>query len=144
MAVITGFDGGSRKNPNYEDVVAGKTDYAQAVRVIYNSETLSYQQLLDYYWRHIDPTVGNGQFCDKGHQYRSVIFYLDKKQKDIAFITKREMEKRFNKVYTEVLPSTQFYAADGEQQAYSQRHPIWYRYYLFHCGQNKRISELWL
>jgi peptide-methionine (S)-S-oxide reductase len=143
LDVVTGFDGGTIKNPTYDAVIGNRTDYTQAVRVIYNPEIVTYQSILDYYWRHIDPTEKHGQFCDIGNQYRSAIFYLNKQQKELALASKKALEKKFKTVYTQVVPSTQFYAADGEQQGYYLNHPLKFRYYLYRCGNEKRIKEIW-
>ncbi|MDP1603494.1 MAG: peptide-methionine (S)-S-oxide reductase MsrA [Legionella sp.] len=143
LATVTGFDGGTSKDPTYEKVSKGHTQYVHAVRVIYNPDSISYAQIVDYFWRHIDPTVQNAQFCDSGPQYRSAIFYLNEKQKKIALASKKAIEKKFKKIYTEIIPSTQFYAADDEQQAYYQKHPFRYKYYLYRCGNNTRLQEIW-
>jgi peptide-methionine (S)-S-oxide reductase len=143
LETVTGFDGGHSKNPSYEDVAKGKTDYVYAIRVIYNPDKISYSKLLAYFWRHIDPTVKNGQFCEKGAQYRSAIFYLNEKQKMMAIASKHEIEKKFKVVFTTISPSTQFNAADYEQQEFYQKHPIRYQYYLYRCGTDSRLQELW-
>jgi len=143
LVTVTGFDGGRSKSPSYDEVAAGHTDYTEAVRIIYNPDTVTYKQLVDYFWQHIDPTVANAQFCDNGPQYRTVIFYLNDQQKAIALASQREMLKRFKKIYTKIMPSTQFYAADGSQQAYSLNHPLRYKYYIYRCGHAERIAEIW-
>jgi peptide-methionine (S)-S-oxide reductase len=143
LATVTGFDGGTSIDPTFEEVSRGQTNYVQAVRVIYNPDCITYRQIVDYYWRHIDPTVQDAQFCDTGAQYRSAIFYLNEKQKKIALASKKAIEKKFKKIYTQIVPSTQFYAANDEQQAYFQKHPFRYKYYLYRCGNNARLQEVW-
>lgn len=143
LKTVAGFDGGSLKNPAYNDVADGRADYVQAVRVIYNPEVATYKQIVDHYWQLIDPSSDNGQFCDSGPQYRTAIFYLDNQQKKIALTSKREIEKKFNKIYTRISPSTQFYAADGSQQGYYLNHPIRYKYYLYRCGQKAQLAKIW-
>lgn len=143
LETVSGFDGGSTINPTDEDVSAGRTDYAQAVRVIYNPDVTTYQQIIDYFWQNIDPTVDKAQFCDSGSQYRTAIFYLDTQQKKIALASKRKIEKKFDKIYTQISPSTQFYAADGSQQGYYQNHPLRYKYYLYRCGHKTRLAKIW-
>ncbi|HAT8248705.1 TPA: peptide-methionine (S)-S-oxide reductase MsrA, partial [Legionella pneumophila] len=124
-------------------VSSGKTAYVEVVRVVFDSDKVTYQELLDFYWRHIDPTVQNQQFCDVGKQYRSVIFYLNDDQKKAALASIDEIKKRFPKVYTEVIPSTTFYPAEEYHQDYYQKNPIRYKYYRYNCGRDARIKELW-
>ena len=143
LLTVSGFDGGRGKNPVYKDVAAGRTDYAEAVRVIYNPDVTSYKQMIDYFWQNIDPTVEHAQFCDIGPQYRTAIFYLDNQQKKIALASKKELEKRFDKIHTQIVPSTQFYAADGAQQDYYQNHPFRYKYYLYRCGHKAQLAKIW-
>jgi len=139
----SGFDGGTSQDPTYQSVSAGKTNYAEAVRVTFDSNQVSYQTLVLYFWHHIDPTVKDVQFCDQGHQYRSAIFYLNARQKQIAERSKREMAKKFPKVYTEVAPSTRFYKADAYHQNYHVNHAVKYKYYRYRCGRDARLQEIW-
>ncbi|WP_239005236.1 peptide-methionine (S)-S-oxide reductase MsrA [Legionella sp. MW5194] len=143
LGTVAGFDGGTSKDPTYKQVSAGGTGYAEAVRVMYNPDVVSYRQLVDFFWRHIDPTTKDGQFCDHGRQYRSAIFYLNEEQKKIALASKKAMEKRFKTVYTEVVPSTQFYAAEDYHQNYYQKHNWRYNYYRYRCGRDARIDKVW-
>lgn len=143
LGTVSGFDGGVTANPSYEQVISGKTGYVSAVRVIYNTSVISYKNLLKTYWRYIDPTVKNAQFCDSGPQFKTVIFYLNDRQKKLAMESRQEIKKIFPEIYTEVLPSTQFYAAEGEHQNFYQKHFLRYRLYLFRCGQQSRLNELW-
>lgn len=143
LGTVSGFDGGTSSNPTYEQVSAGGTGYAESVRVMYNPDVISYKQLVDYFWHHIDPTTQDAQFCDHGRQYRSAIFYLNDDQKKIALASKKALEKRFKTVYTEIVPSTQFYAADDYHQNYYQKHAWRYKYYRYRCGRDARIEEVW-
>ncbi|WP_232001673.1 peptide-methionine (S)-S-oxide reductase MsrA [Legionella spiritensis] len=143
LATISGFDGGSTENPTYSQVSAGGTAYAESVKVIYNPDQVSYRQLVDYFVHHIDPTVKDAQFCDHGHQYRSAIFYLNDQQKKIALAARKSLEKQFKQVYTEVVPSTRFYAAEGYHQNYYQKNPLRYKYYRYRCGRDQRVKEVW-
>ncbi|MBA3536093.1 MAG: peptide-methionine (S)-S-oxide reductase MsrA [Tatlockia sp.] len=143
LQTISGYDGGSEPNPTYELVSSGKTQYVESLRVIFDSSKVSYQQLLDYYWHHIDPTVKDAQFCDKGRQYRSVIFYLDEEQKKAASAAKLALEKQLPIIYTDIIPSTHFYQAEAYHQNYYQKNPLRYKYYRHQCGRDKRIGELW-
>jgi peptide methionine sulfoxide reductase msrA/msrB len=144
LSTTSGFDGGTTENPTYARVATGKTNYAEAVRVTFDSTQVHYQDLVNYFWRHVDPTVKDAQFCDKGHQYRSAIFYLNAKQKQIAEQSKHEIEKQLGrKVYTEVAPSTEFYAAEAYHQNYYVTHPIRYKYYRYRCGRDARLKSIW-
>ncbi|KTD20951.1 peptide methionine sulfoxide reductase [Legionella lansingensis] len=143
LATESGFDGGTEKNPTYQSVSSGKTNYAEAVRVTFDPNKVSYQQLVNYFWKHIDPTVKDSQFCDHGRQYRSAIFYLDEGQKRIALASKREIEKKFPHVYTEIVPSTHFYPAEEYHQNYYINHPLRYKYYRYRCGRDQRVQEVW-
>lgn len=143
LATVTGFDGGTTKNPTYAEVNAGITEYTQSLRVIYNPHVITYQEIVNYFWHQIDPTVKDSQFCDTGKQYRTAIFYLNPHQKKIALASKKRMQQQFEKIYTVIKPSTQFYAADGNNQNYFQKHPLRYNYYLQRCRQQARLRELW-
>ncbi len=139
----SGYDGGTSKDPTYQSVSAGSTHYAESVRVTYDSDKISYQELVAYFWRQIDPTVQDKQFCDTGHQYRSAIFYLNETQKQIAEKSKLEIEKKFSKVYTEIVPSTHFYPAEEYHQNYHVKNPVRYKYYRYRCGRDVRLEAIW-
>ncbi|MBA2653181.1 MAG: peptide-methionine (S)-S-oxide reductase MsrA [Tatlockia sp.] len=143
LKTVSGYDGGSEPNPSYELVSSGATNYVESVRVLYDSAVVSYQQLLKYYWHHIDPTVKDAQFCDHGRQYRSVIFYLNEEQKNKALESKLALEKQFSVVYTDIIPSTRFYEAETYHQDYYQKNPLRYKYYRSQCGRDKRVQEVW-
>ncbi len=140
---IVGYDGGQIKNPTYDLVSSGTTQYVESIKIIYDDKKVSYPQLLTYYWHHIDPTVQNAQFCDHGTQYRSVIFYLNPKQKALAGKSKQAVEKRFKHVYTQISPSTVFYPAEAYHQDYYKKNPIRYNYYRWNCGRDQRVKQLW-
>jgi peptide-methionine (S)-S-oxide reductase len=141
----SGYTGGHLANPTYEQVSHGGTGHAEAVRVLYDPSKVSYEQLLDYFWHHIDPTVKDQQFCDVGHQYRSAIFYLNENQKKAAESSKAALERsgRFTKIHTEIAPAGPFYLAEEYHQAYYKKNPIRYKYYRHSCGRDARVSEVW-
>ncbi|MDX2165288.1 MAG: peptide-methionine (R)-S-oxide reductase MsrB [Gammaproteobacteria bacterium] len=143
VKTISGYDGGAHPNPTYEEVCSGKTNYAEAVKVIYDPKKLSYAVLVNYFIHHIDPTSKDKQFCDVGKQYRTAIFYLDKKQKKTAETVLGYVKKRFPQVYTEVVPSTTFYPAESAHQDYYLKNPASYAFYRWHSGRDQRISEVW-
>lgn len=143
VKTIAGYDGGQLPNPTYQQVSAGGTHYAESVKVIYDSTQLNYQQLLDYYWRHIDPTAKDAQFCDVGDQYRTAIFYLNEEQKQQALASFKIISKKFPAVYTQITPSTHFYPAEEYHQSYYLKNSVQYHYYRWNCGRDAKINEVW-
>ena len=143
-STTSGYTGGHLDSPSYEQVSRGGTGHAEAVRIIYDPTKISYRQLLDVFWKNIDPTVRNRQFCDVGDQYRSAIFYHDDDQKRLALETKAEIEskKGFN-VLTEVVAAPSFYAAEEYHQDYYLKNPVRYKYYRNGCGRDKRLEQTW-
>lgn len=141
----SGYTGGTLPDPTYQQVSVGGTGHAEAVRVTYDPRVVSYDQLLDYFWRHIDPTVKDRQFCDGGSQYRSAIFYQDETQRAAAEASKAALEKsgRFRHVYTEIAPLGPFYLAEDYHQDYYKKNPIRYGFYRKNCGRDVRVSEVW-
>lgn len=143
LDTVAGFDGGTVQNPTYRLVSTGKTGYLESVRVIYNPQAVSYKQLVYFFWTHIDPTSKDAQFCDKGNQYGTAIFYLNDKQREIAQESKKNLQKHFKTIHTEIRPSTQFYAASGHHQNYYEKHPLKYWFYRHNCGRDKQVEEVW-
>tara|TARA_R110000868_G_scaffold407985_1_gene690045 strand:- start:2963 stop:3541 length:579 start_codon:yes stop_codon:yes gene_type:complete len=143
VKTVSGYDGGTIKNPTYPLVSSGKTQYVESLEVTYDPSKVTYQQLLQYYWHHIDPTVQNAQFCDHGPQYRSVIFYTNKSEKTQALASLAQVKKEFPHVYTEVIPSTTFYPAEAYHQDYYQKNPVRYKFYRWNCGRDQRVAEVW-
>ena len=144
MQVISGYTGGHQENPTYEDY-AGK-GYVEAVQVLYDPRKVSYEKLLDYFWRHVDPTDAGGQFVDRGPQYRSVIFYQDQEQESLAQESKRELAHsgRFKKpIVTETVKATRFYPAEDYHQGYSQKNPVRYKYYRWNSGRDQFLQRIW-
>jgi peptide methionine sulfoxide reductase msrA/msrB len=146
VKVISGYTGGQGKNPTYEEVSSGTTGHVEAVQVYYDPSKISYGELLEYFWKHIDPTDSGGQFFDRGAQYRSVIFYHDDEQKRIAEKSKEGLEKsrRFSKpVATEIVAFKTFYEAEEYHQDYYKKHPLKYGYYRHGSGRDQFITEHW-
>jgi peptide-methionine (S)-S-oxide reductase len=141
----SGYAGGTHKNPTYEQVSAGGTGHTEVVRVYYDPKKVSYQKLVDYFWRHIDPTVKDRQFCDGGNQYRSAILYQNDAEKTVAEASKAALEKsgRFAKIFTEIIPVGTFYSAEEYHQDYYKKNPIRYKYYRTACGRDARVKEVW-
>lgn len=143
-AVVSGYSGGSVKNPGYEQVSAGGTGHLEVVEVQYDPQRVSYPQLLDYFWRHIDPFDAAGQFCDKGPQYRSAIFAADATQQQAAQQSKQALASRFKQpVATDILPAATFYPAEDYHQDYYKKNPLRYRYYRHSCGRDQRVEQVW-
>jgi peptide-methionine (S)-S-oxide reductase len=146
ISTVSGYTGGHTERPTYEQVSNGGTGHAEAVEVIYDPAKVTYARLLEIFWRNIDPTVVNRQFCDVGDQYRTAIFYHDDEQKRLAEDSKRALEQspRFGgKIATQIAPATAFYPAEEYHQDYYKKNPVRYKYYRFSCGRDERLEELW-
>lgn len=145
MKAESGYAGGELKNPTYEQVSHGRSGHAESVRVYYDPQKVTYQQLLDYFWHHVDPTVKDRQFCDVGAQYRTAIFYQDQAQREAAEASKAALLKsgRFEHIYTEVVPAGPFYVAEDYHQDYYKKNPIRYSFYRKSCGRDARVEQVW-
>jgi peptide methionine sulfoxide reductase msrA/msrB len=146
VEVISGYTGGQKKNPTYEEVSAGGTGHVEAVQVLYDPKKVSYEDLLEVFWRHVDPTDPGGQFVDRGHQYRTAIFYQDKEEKRLAEESKRELEAsgRFDKpIVTEILALNGFYRAEDYHQDYYKTHAVRYKYYRWNSGRDQFLKKVW-
>jgi peptide-methionine (S)-S-oxide reductase len=146
ISTTSGYTGGTRKNPTYGEVSSGSTGHAEAVQVLYDPAKVTYAKLLDVYWRNIDPTVKDRQFCDIGSQYRSAIFYRDADQKREAEASKARVSatKPFkDPVVTEIVAATEFYPAEEYHQDYYLKNPVRYKFYRTGCGRDARLKELW-
>ena len=144
--VISGYTGGQKDNPTYEEVSEGITGHVEAVQVYFDRNLVTYEQLLDYFWRHIDPTDRGGQFVDRGSQYRSAIFYHDEEQRKIAEKSKEALSKsgKFDKpIATEIVKFSQFYPAEDYHQDYSQKNPLRYRSYRHSSGRDQFLGMIW-
>jgi peptide-methionine (S)-S-oxide reductase len=146
VSVTSGYTGGQKKNPTYEEVSAGGTGHAESVQVVYDPARVNYEKLLNVFWHNIDPTAKDRQFCDSGRQYRSAIFYHNEGQHWLAMQSKSLLEK--NKTFkepvvTEIVQATEFYPAEDYHQHYYKNNPIRYKYYRFRCGRDQRLKELW-
>ncbi len=143
---ISGFSGGDIANPSYKQVSAGGTGYVEAVQVYYDPSIISYDDLLQAFWRQINPTDNKGQFVDRGKHYRPVIFYHDKKQQTIAELSKQNLQAsgRFNKpITTEITQFKTFYSAEDYHQDYYKKNPIRYKYYRYNSGRDQYLTKTW-
>jgi peptide-methionine (S)-S-oxide reductase len=146
ISTTSGYTGGQKKNPTYEEVSAGGTGHAESVEVVFDPAKVTYQQLLDVFWKNIDPVTPDRQFCDVGSQYRAAIFYHSDEQKRLALASKKAIEDsgRFKQpIVTQIVPAAPFYRAEEYHQDYYKKNPIRFKYYKFGCGRAKRLEQLW-
>lgn len=146
LSTTSGYTGGDKDNPTYEEVSAGGTGHAEAVEIRYDPTRIDYGRLLDVFWRNIDPVDSQGQFCDRGDQYRSAIFYHTEEQRRLAEESKAALVNsgRFKQpVATRITPAGRFYPAEEYHQDYYRKNPIRYKFYRFNCGRDQRLREIW-
>ena len=146
LSTVSGYMGGQTPNPTYQQVSTGSTGHNEVVQVSYDPAKVSYAQLLDTFWRNIDPTQANGQFCDQGSQYRSEIFYHDEAQRKAAEASKAALLKNkpfAGEVHTLVTRASRFYVAEEYHQDYYRKNPVRYTYYKTGCGREARLREVW-
>jgi peptide-methionine (S)-S-oxide reductase len=145
--VKAGYIGGERSTARYEKVSQGSTGHVEAVEVTFDPDEISYEKLLEVYWKNVNPLDGGGQFCDRGSQYRSAIFPLTPQQKKLATASLQSVkdDPRFKnkEIKTQVEPAGSFYPAEEYHQDYSKKNPIRYKYYKFTCGREKTLKNLW-
>jgi peptide-methionine (S)-S-oxide reductase len=144
ISTISGYAGGKTKNPTYDEVSRGTTGHTEVVQVTYDPKKITYEKLLDVFWRNVDPLTPNRQFCDVGSQYRTAIFYHDETQKRLAEESKKALGKRFKEpIVTEIVAYTEFYPAEDYHQDYYIKNPLRYKYYRYNCGRDQRLEALW-
>ena len=146
LSVTSGYMGGTVANPSYEDVSAGRTGHAESFEVVYDPAKVSYQKLLDAFWRNVDPITPNAQFCDHGSQYRSAVFFQTDEEKRASDVSKQAIEqsKRFTEpIVTQIVMASQFYPAEEYHQDFYKKNPIRYKFYKYNCGRAQRLEELW-
>ena len=146
LKVISGYTGGTKENPTYEEVSSGATGHLEAVQVYYEPSRVTYEELLALFWRHIDPTDPGGQFVDRGSQYRSAIFYHDEEQKRLAEESKEKLNEsgKFKRpVVTEIIKFTGFYEAEAYHQDYYKKAPLRYRGYRNGSGRDQFLKRVW-
>lgn len=145
-SVVSGYTGGRPANPSYDEVSAGGTGHAEAVEVRYDPSKVSYQRLLQHFWRNIDPLAVDRQFCDRGDQYRSAIFYHGEEQRRLAEESKAALErsgKLKGTIATQIVAAGPFYPAEEYHQDYYRKNPQRYKFYKWSCGRAQRLEELW-
>jgi peptide-methionine (S)-S-oxide reductase len=144
ISTTSGYVGGKTVNPTYQQVSAGTTGHTEAVEVVYDPAKVSYQKLLDVFWRTHDPLAKDRQFCDRGEQYRAGVFYFDDEQRKLAEAAKAAAQAKFapRQVHTEVTKAGTFYKAEDYHQDYYEKNPVRYKLYRYNCGRDQRIEEL--
>jgi peptide-methionine (S)-S-oxide reductase len=144
VSTTSGYTGGQKANPTYEQVSAGTTGHAEAVEIVYDPRKVTYAQLLEVFWRNIDPTTPDRQFCDIGSQYRAAIFFHDETQRRLAEESKQAVAQRLRQpVVTQVVPAATFYVAEEYHQDFYKKNPIRYKVYRTGCGRDRRLEALW-
>lgn len=146
IAAVSGYMGGTVQNPSYEEVSSGRTGHAESIEVLYDPSKVTYNQLLEAFWRNVDPITPTAQFCDHGTQYRAAIFYQNDQEKRFAEESKQAIEqsKRFTQpIVTQIVMASQFYPAEEYHQDFYKKNPIRYKFYKYNCGRAQRLDELW-
>ena len=146
VSVTSGYMGGQKASPTYEEVSAGGTGHAESVEIVYDPAKVSYQKLLDHFWKNVDPLTPNAQFCDHGTQYRAVIFYGNEEEKRQAEASKQSIEqaKRFTEpIVTQIVMASKFYPAEDYHQDFYKKNPVRYKFYKYNCGRAQRLEQLW-
>jgi peptide-methionine (S)-S-oxide reductase len=146
LATTSGYSGGTLANPTYEQVSAKLTGHTEVVEVVFDPARVSYSKLVEYFWRSIDPTTKDRQFCDAGSPYRTAIYTLDDGQLKTALASRAALEKNkpFKEpIVTEIAPAGAFYPAEAYHQDYYKKNPVRYQYYRSGCGRDPRLKQLW-
>ena len=144
ISTTVGYTGGHKKDPTYEEVSEGDSGHTEAMEVVYDPSQVAYAQLLELFWKNIDPLALNKQFCDTGTQYRSAVFYHNEEQKKLAEATKKKWEEKFGKrIWTEIAKAVVFYRAEDYHQSYYKKNPVRYKFYRYNCGRDRRLEEVW-
>jgi peptide-methionine (S)-S-oxide reductase len=144
VSTTSGYTGGQKANPTYYEVGNGRTGHTEGVRIVYDPNKVTYQKLLDVYWRNVDPFDARGQFCDKGSQYRPEIFVHDAEQKQLAEASKTAVEKKLKRpVVVKITPASTFYVAEDYHQDYYKKNPVRYKFYRYNCGRDARLEAIW-
>ena len=146
LSTTSGYTGGTTANPTYEQVSAKHTGHAEAVQVVFDPAKVSYEKLVEHFWRTIDPTTKDRQFCDVGSPYRTAIFAQDAAQLKVAQASRQALEKSKpfkDPIVTDVVMGGPFYAAEDYHQDYYKKNPVRYKYYRTSCGRDARVKQLW-
>lgn len=146
VSTLSGFAGGHVDNPSYKQVTYTDTGHYEVVQIEYDASVVSFSELLEYYWRHVDPTDDGGQFCDRGDSYKTAVFVNDESERKTAEMSKASIEASGvleDPIVTPILDAAPFWKAEEYHQDYYQKNPLRYRYYRTSCGRNNRVEEVW-
>ncbi len=146
ISTTSGYMGGTQKNPSYEEVSSGTTGHAEVVQVVYDPKRVTYEKLLEVFWKNVDPTVRDRQFCDIGSQYRTAIFYHTDEQRRLAEVSKAMLAKAKpfkDDIVTPVVPAGEFWRAEDYHQDFYVKNPVRYKFYRTGCGRDARLRQLW-
>lgn len=147
ISTISGYSGGHVEDPTYQEVVSGTTGHLEVMQVTYDPSVVSYEELLDVFWVNIDPVDGGGQFCDRGQQYTTAIFYHNEEQRRLAEESREEIAESqdfgMRRIQTDIRPLEEFYRAEDYHQDYYRKNPLRYKLYRTSCGRDRRLEELW-
>ncbi|MFO7780350.1 MAG: peptide-methionine (S)-S-oxide reductase MsrA [Spirochaetia bacterium] len=147
ISTVSGYSGGHVEDPTYQEVVSGNTGHLEVMQVTYDPSVVSYEELLEVFWVNIDPVDGGGQFCDRGEQYTSAIFYHNEEQRRLAEESREEIAESHDfgmrRIQTDIRPLEEFYRAEEYHQDYYRKNPLRYRLYVTGCGRDQRLEELW-
>ncbi|MEP7031961.1 MAG: peptide-methionine (S)-S-oxide reductase MsrA [Pseudolabrys sp.] len=144
VATTSGYIGGKLANPTYERVSSGGTGHAEAVHIVYDPAKVSYEKLLTYYWRSVDPTVKDAQFCDHGSQYRTAIYVRNDEERKLAETSKAKVAAQLKKpIFTEIAQAGTFYPAEEYHQDFYKKNPAKYKFYRWNCGRDQRLEQIW-
>ena len=142
--VISGYTGGTVANPTYRQVGGGRTGHKEAVQVTYDPARITYERLLDVFWRNVDPLDAGGQFCDRGQEYATAVYAADTEQRELAERSRAAVQERLGRpIVTEIVEAGPFYRAEDYHQDYAAHNPIRYRYYRYSCGRDARLGQIW-
>jgi peptide-methionine (S)-S-oxide reductase len=144
MSTVSGYTGGKTKNPTYEQVSEGRSGHVEALQITFDPAKIRFEQLIDVFWRNVDPVDGGGQFCDRGPQYRPVIFYHSAEQQRLAEASKQHVAAQLGRaVAVEIVAAAPFYRAEAYHQDYYKKNPVRYKFYKWNCGRDQRLAEIW-
>ncbi len=144
VSTTSGYTGGRTPSPTYEDVSSGDTGHTEALQVVFDPTKVTYEKLLDVYWRNVDALDGGGQFCDRGSQYRPAIFYHSAEQQRLAEASKGRIAAQLGKTLAvQLVPAGKFFAAEQYHQDYYTKNPARYKFYKWNCGRQQRLDQLW-
>ncbi len=146
LDTVSGYTGGTLENPTYKAVSAGGSGHLEALKITFDPDVISYSEILDVFWRSVDPTDAGGQFCDRGHSYTTAIFPTSEEQQKTSEISKRLIDASGlleDPVVTPIIPATTFYPSEDYHQDYAKKNPIRYKFYRFQCGRDAKVEALW-